>query len=157
MSKITALTPKTYQNKPSGFTVTFEDGRSGNMEEKQSDKGLRVGDEVVVTEIPYTSKAGKQSTLYGVRLNVRGTQLPQAAPPQTPATPAKDDDTIFLPPLKGVVKAKTVTEMKYEGRIYCFKLAVKCFLGREIEFKNVREYFTEWVDMMDAAIDEIKV
>jgi hypothetical protein len=76
MLTITKLEGKTYQGKPSGFVVTLSDGTTGNLEEKQSDKGLRIGDPVVFTPIPYISKAGKTSTLIGLRLVQGGATIP---------------------------------------------------------------------------------
>jgi hypothetical protein len=63
---------------------------------------------------------------------------------------------ILMPSTKGVDHAKTLQEMRYESRIHCLKLAVKCYLGRGIEYKDVAAYFTDWVVLMDSAIDELK-
>jgi hypothetical protein len=149
MSKITALTPKTYQGKPSGFTVTFEDGRNGNLEEKQSDKGLRVGDEVVVTEIPYTSKAGKQSTLYGVRLVQNSTaqsQQPSNQPP-TPTPPPKPQIHVGTP--------KSIQELKTEAAIRCTGFMVECFIADKAEWAEIAEKQKILFNLVCGEIDDV--
>jgi hypothetical protein len=152
MSKITALEPKTFQGKPNGFTVTFEDGRSGNLQEKESDKGLRVGDTVNVTEIPYTSKAGKQSTLYGVRLALAGT----AQVLQSPQPPSPSKSTLPESTRHGWLGTKSVTDMRFEARLDVIELITRLVLAGKIELKEVKEYYAEWVDMVDITIDELK-
>lgn len=87
MAKLVKLEQKTFEGKPSGFKITLDDNRTGNLQEKESDKGLREGDEVFVTEIPYTSKAGKTSTLYGLRLNKNPTQSQLASAPHQSTIP----------------------------------------------------------------------
>lgn len=154
MAKITVLEQKTWQGKPSGFKVTLDDGRNGNMEEKESDKELRVGDEVVVTEIPYTSKAGKSSTLLGLRLsNTTGTTVP---PQQKTSVPQQPTGKILAPNTSAISTAKSFTEMKFEGRVVCIKLAVECILQGRMERKEATEAFLEWVSVLDGSIDELK-
>jgi len=149
MTKITALVQKTFQGKPSGFTVTFDDGRSGNMEEKQSDKGLRVGDEVIVTEIPYTSKAGKQSTLYGVRLGRQGSQ--------TPPLYKAPQNTLQQPPLNpgDRLTALSNASLKASYRVELAKVVMTGVTAGKIEHKEVKEWFTEFCSMVDDSIDEL--
>lgn len=153
MAKIIKLEQKTYQGKPSGFKVTLDDGTNGNLQEKESDKGLREGDEVVVTLIPYTSKAGVQSNLLGLRMvKPVGTTNPAltATQPQSQAKPFQ------VPSTAGVRDAKSITEMRFEGRLVCFKLAIECVLQGKVEFPDVKTYFNEWVALMDTTIDELK-
>jgi hypothetical protein len=146
MSKITALTPKTYQGKPSGFTVTFEDGRNGNLEQKQSDNGLRVGDEVVVTEIPYTSKAGKQSTLYGVRLMQQSAaQLPSPSA-NVPLTPPKPQIHVGTP--------KSIQELKTEAAISCTRFMVDAFIADKAEWAEIAEKQKVLYALVSGEIDD---
>jgi hypothetical protein len=131
MAKITALEQKTYQGKPSGFKVTFDDGRSGNLQEKESDKNLRVGDTVSVVEIPYTSKAGVASTLYGVRLisvpaQPQGNPLPPAPAQQAPKASAPASVALSE---AAIVKIATDT-MGY---------AVDCFISNKFEWDTIPE------------------
>jgi hypothetical protein len=150
MAKITVLEAKTYQGKPSGFKVTLDNGTTGNLQEKESDKGLRVGDEVNVTIIPYTSKAGVQSNLLGLRLV---TSAPQTTP--TPL-PTSQQGKITPPNTSAISATKSFVEMKFEGRVVCIKLAVECILQGKMERPEAKEAFAEWVSVLDASIDELK-
>lgn len=154
MAKITVLEAKTFQGKPSGFKVTLDNGQSGNLQEKESDKGLRVGDEVNVTLIPYTSKAGVTSNLLGLRLvNTAGTTV--AHVPSAPA-PQPQGGAVKPPSTAAVSAAKSFNEMKFEGRIVCMKLAVECILQGKFEKPDAILAFNEWVSVLDASIDELK-
>lgn len=146
MTKITGLEQKTYQGKPSGWKVTFDDGRTGNLQEKESTKGLRVGDEVVVKEIPYTSKAGVQSTLYAATLSTGtapsvapSTAPPSASPPKS--TPIPNDD--FL-------------SMRFEGRIKCIELAHQAYLSGKLEEQDAITHCKTWVILADDLINELR-
>jgi hypothetical protein len=145
MSKITALTPKTYQGKPSGFTVTFEDGRNGNLEEKQSDKGLRVSDEVVVTEIPYTSKAGKQSTLYGVRL-MQQSAAQSTSTTTPPIVPPKPQIHVGTP--------KSIQELKEDAAIRSMGFVIDCFIHDKFEWQSITESFKAVYSLVKSEIDD---
>lgn len=159
MARITALEQKTYQGKPSGFRVTLDDGRNGNLQDKESDKGLRVGDDVIVTEIPYTNKAGVQSTLLGLRLaNTAGTTVAQSqnTTPQQQRSPQPQEGLVRPPSTAAIQGTKSIAEMKYEGRVVCMKLAVECLLQGKFEKHEAMEAFAEWVTVLDLSIDELK-
>jgi hypothetical protein len=148
MTKITALEAKTYQGKPSGFKVTFDDGRSGNLQEKESDKGLRVGDDVWVTEIPYTSKAGVKSTLYGVRLHMQSpaTQTPPSGPPpQQPTSPKAP----IIPAPTG-----SLLQIKANATVQAMKFVVDAFIADKINWDKIKEYHKEITGYLNDAIDE---
>jgi hypothetical protein len=155
MAKITVLEQKTFEGKPSGFKVTLDDGTNGNLQEKESDKGLRVGDDVIVTLIPYTSKKGVTSNLLGLRLaNTTGTTVAQRPTP-TP-TPQPQQGAVKPPNTSAISAAKSISEMKFEGRVVCMKLAVECLLQGKFEKAEAIEAFAEWVTVLDASIDELK-
>lgn len=141
MTKITKLVQKTFDNKPSGFTVTFDDNRSGNLQEKESDKGLREGDTVIVTEIPYTSKAGKTSTLYGVRLSQAG----QSVPPQPQNTPQ---------PNKPQLPATSLSGAKANATIKAMEFMVDCFIADKITWDQIQAKHKELTGYLNDAIDE---
>jgi hypothetical protein len=145
MTKLAKIEQKTFQNKPSGFTVAFDDNRSGNMDEKQSDKGLRVGDNVIVTEIPYTSKAGNTSTLYGVKLDV-ATIKPQSQPlppAQTPPQPNKLSLTV-----------SSLSEAKASATIKAMEFMVDCFIADKITWDQIQPKHKELTGYLYDAIDE---
>jgi hypothetical protein len=150
MTKITKLEQKTFNNKPSGFTIGFDDGRVGNMDEKQSDKGLRVGDGVIVTEIPYTSKAGKTSTLYGARLNQQNfTPTPQDKPPlqnQQPPTSQQSG--------KATLPATSLSGAKANATIKAMSFMIDCFIADKITWDQIQAKHKELTGYLNDAIDE---
>ena len=145
MTKITKLEQKTFQNKPNGFIIAFDDNRSGNLQEKESDKGLRVGDVVVVTEIPYTSKAGKQSTLYGVRLS----QGQQNTPPTSPPSPLQSNPK----PSTGLYSSAT-PNVKANATIKAMEFMIDCFIADKITWDQIQPKHKELTGYLNDAIDE---
>jgi len=143
MVTITKLEAKTFNNKPSGFTVTLSDGRTGNLQEKESDKGLRQGDEVIVTEIPYTSKAGKTSTLYGLKLATSGQQQSQSNIPQPPR------------PQITVGTGKSKEELKADAAIRMAEVVIEAFFNDKVEAANVEPRTREYTKLLLTEIDEI--
>lgn len=144
MAKITGLEQKTYNNKPSGFKVTFDDGRSGNLNEKESDKGLRVGDEVTVKEIPYTSKQGVASILYGVRLGAGNTPSSQPSSNTPPPRPEIH-----------VGAGKSKQELKVEATIRMAETVIQGFFNDKVESANIAVLTKEYSKMLASEIDEI--
>ena len=152
MAKIKFLEQKTYLGKPSGFKVTLDTGVSGNLEEKSSDQGLQVGEEVAVTLIPYTSKAGKQSTLIGLRRAQAGTPVQQVQQPiiNTPQpAPAMAQATNTAP----ITGGKSIVEMKHDSRIAVIEVLGKLACEGKIEPKAITEYFNEFYPAVDLSYD----
>jgi hypothetical protein len=149
MTKISVLEQKTFEGKPSGFKVTLDDGRSGNLQEKESDKGLRLGDEVIVKEIPYTSKAGKTSTLYGLRLN-------QGAPVQQPPQTATSQSATPTPrPSIHVGSGKSKEELKAEAAIRIAEECIRAYYGGKLESAQISVDQAEFAKLLWSEIDEI--
>ena len=149
MAKITHLEQKTFQGKPSGFKVTLDDGTSGNLQEKESDKGLRVGDDVIVTLIPYTSKAGVTSNLIGLRLaNTAGTTVKTSAP--TPQAQRPTTPPYSAPKATG----KTKEELKSEAAIRIMEVFLSAFFDAKIESGKIAEDHKEYVQLVWAEIDD---
>ena len=140
MAKLIKLEQKTFEGKPSGFKITLDDNRTGNLQEKESDKGLREGDDVIVTEIPYTSKAGKTSTLYGLRLN-------KAPPPS---------QTVQQPqPNKLSVAPSSLSTLKANASIQAMHYMVDCFIADKITWDQIKEKHKELSGYLYDAINEI--
>lgn len=150
MSRITVLEAKTYNNKPSGFKVTLDDGRSGNLQEKESDKGLRVGDEVTVTEIPYTSKATPpvKSILYGLKLGT-GTPTPASQSSQSNLTPPPQRPTI------NVGSGKSANELKADASISMASACLQAVKEDKLDFGQVAEKQKFMTKLLWEEIDEI--
>ena len=143
MAKLVKLEQKTFEGKPSGFKITLDDGRTGNLQEKESDKGLREGDNVTVTEIPYTSKAGKTSTLYGLRLNTTPASGPQNAPTPAPASSKTPSAT----PL-------SVNPVKANATIEAMRFCIDAFIADKITWDKIKDYHKEITGYLNDAIDE---
>ena len=145
MAKLVKLEQKTFEGKPSGFKITLDDNRTGNLQEKESDKGLREGDDVIVTEIPYTSKAGNTSTLYGLKLN-RGGQQP-VSPPQNTSSPKPSNTPSVAPSSLATLKANaTIKAMEY---------IVDCFIADKLTFEQIQPKHKELSGYLYDAIDDI--
>ena len=153
-TKIKSIEDKTFQGKVTGHILVLENGIQGYLSDKGSDLGLMAGSDVEYTlEVKKNKKTGADYNLLTVKF------ASQSVTPDSSAQgikPAKEESEIFLPSTKGTTRAKSIAEMKYEGRVYCLKLAVKCLLAKAIEYPQVKQYFTEWVELLDASIDEIK-
>lgn len=146
MAKITALEEKTFNGKHSGWKVTLDDGRGGNLEEKASDKGLRVGDEVIVTEIPYTSKAGNKSTLYGCKLNT-ATNISQSQ--QSGTTPSPQRPQIH------VGAGKSAQELKADAAIKATEFMINAFIADKIDWPQIQEKQSYLFGLLASEIDDI--
>jgi hypothetical protein len=142
MAKITVLEQKTFQGKPSGFKVTLDNGTTGNLTEKESDEGLKVGDEVTCTLIPYTSKKGVQSNLLGLRkMQPSAAQTPPPPPPLRPAINV------------GVGKSKE--ELKVEATISVAEVLIKGFCEGKLESAQVSINVKEFGRLLWSEIEEI--
>jgi hypothetical protein len=147
MAKITVLEAKTFQGKPSGFRVTLDNGTTGNLQEKESDKGLRIGDEVDVTLIPYTSKAGVTSNLIGLKFAQAGTsQNTSVFKPTGGQTPS------FQPPI--TPHSKGLVELKANATVKAMEFVIDAFLQDKITWDKIKEYHKEITGYLYNAIDE---
>ena len=154
-TRIKTMEPKTYQGKPNGYKIVLEDNTEGNLVEKDSDKGLRVGDTVEATITDYVSKSkGTHSNLITLKL-VSETQQ-KSVQAETKATPPKGAPIIDIPSTKGMMRAKSIVEMKYESLGYTLKLIVKLVAVGKLELKEVKETFNDWTDMLSDSIDALK-
>jgi hypothetical protein len=146
MATITKLEQQFKEGKPSGYKVNLSDGTFGYLVEKESDKGLVEGDEVTYTAETPTGKTYKKLTVKKAG-QVAQTQAPAQ---QSASAPLK------VPSTAPVSATKSLSEMKFEGRVVCMKLGVECLIAGKLERHEVKEAFAEWVSVMDASIDDIK-
>lgn len=136
----------TYQGKEkTSYLFTLDDGLQGYASNKAPWE-FKEGEQVSYTKEVKKSSRGEYNLFTFTRIQQTG-NAPEGE---------KKDDMLVLPKTGGVMRAKSIQEMKFEGRVYCLKLAVKCLLAKAIDYPQVKEYFTEWVDLLDASIDEIK-
>ena len=147
MAKITVLEQKTFQGKPSGFKVTLDNGTTGNLTEKESDEGLKVGDEVTCTLIPYTSKKGVQSNLLGLRkVQQTAAQTPPAPPPSQPQQ---------IRPAINVGLGKSKEELKVEATLCVAEVLIKGFCEGKLESAQVSINVKEFSRLLWSEIEEI--
>jgi len=146
MAKITVLEQKTFEGKPSGFKVTLDNGTTGNLQEKESDKGLRVGDEVNVTLIPYTSKKGVTSNLLGLRLVGAIPSATATAPIQASAQP--------LRPAIHVGAGKSKEELRVESTWRVWEKLMDGVYVDRIDLEAVTARCTEYTRYMWSMVDE---
>ena len=147
MTKIKTLTEKTYEGKVTGHSVVLEDGTTGYLNDKGSDTVI-VGDEVACTLEVKKNKKGGDYNLLTLKKVASGTAAPQQ--PKAPST--------IPPSQRPYDKAvKSITEMKFEARLDVIELIARLLIAGKIERAESKEYFVEWVGMVDSAIDEIFV
>ena len=109
-----------------------------------------VGEEIEysTTQKPKVSKPGEFNII------ISPSKLGQI--PVTSAPAPQPQGAVKPPNTSAVSTAKSFTEMKFEGRIVCIKLAVECILQGKFEKADAMEAFAEWVTVLDASIDELK-
>ncbi len=143
MATITKLEQQFKEGKPNGYKVNLSDGTFGYIVEKESDKGLVEGEEVTYTAETPTGKTYKKLTIKKAGQTAQAPVQQQTAPLKVPSTAP-------------VSATKSLSEMKFEGRVVCMKLGVECLIAGKLERHEVKEAFAEWVSVMDASIDDIK-
>jgi hypothetical protein len=128
-------------------TVELDNGVTGYLNDKGSSQGLKQGDTVDYTLEVKKNKKGTDYNLLSINL-----LPPSAMTGSAPSTPE-----FKQPSVNKVQKAGSIEEMKFEGRKVCMKLAVSCFIAGKFEtIAQVKEHFLDWVEAMDASIDDIK-
>ncbi|MFA5715416.1 MAG: hypothetical protein WC998_06735 [Candidatus Paceibacterota bacterium] len=136
------MEPKTYQNKPNGFKIVLEDGTEGNLVEKNSDKGLRVGDTVEATVTDYVSKSkGTHSNLITLKLVSETQQNPVQT--ETKAAPAKVQGT---PTNLQALKAQSVVK--------AMEFMINTFIADKITWDQIQPKFKELSGYLIDGIEE---
>lgn len=147
MAKITKLEEKTFNNKHTGWKVSIDNGPLENMNEKESDKGLREGDEVTFTVEDYVAKStGRHSNLLTVKLasNTQATPSTQSAPTQ----PNLQRPAIHV----GAGKSKE--EVKAEASTRILLQVLDAVYNGRIDSAKVASELKEWDQLLWAEIDE---
>ena len=152
MAKLIKLEQKTFEGKPSGFKITLDDNRTGNLQEKESDKGLREGDDVIGTEIPYTSKAGKTSTLYGLRRNIG--ESPYRPPTSVPLTQNNPGNKPSVPNAS-ILVGKTIEEQKVTAAISAMEFVIGAITNGETDWPKMPELQRHATQLLWDEIDEV--
>ena len=147
MAKITKLETKTYPGKDPSTTVTLDNGISGYLQ-KDSDQGLKEGDDVIETVKPYTSKAGKTSNLVTLKRGAGATNAPNA--PNLPLSKPPEPRS----PLAGI-PALEIFKAKAEANLRVMEVVLNAFFDGKIDNLKSVEKFNEWKIIMENTVDEI--
>ncbi len=115
----------------------------------------------ITNDKPWEYKAGEQVTYTvedkGTYNLLPLTRVATALTTSPPASaPPPQQGKISPPDTSAIATTKSFSEMKFEGRLVCIKLAVECILQGKMERKEATEAFSEWVSVLDASIDELK-
>lgn len=151
MVKITRLEPKTYQNKITGYKVELSDGVSGNLAEKDSDKGLKAGDDVTYIIADYVSKQGNHSNLLTIKRAV-GTTTPTTFTPTPSTTPPPSGVPL---PTKTPLSVNTKIDHKVQAAIKAMEFCMDTFTAEKIEWDAVLAKQKEVVATLWSEIDAI--
>jgi hypothetical protein len=141
-------------NNKKSWKFTMDDGTQGYSHPENIERPWEYKEGEVV-DVKVENKG-----TYNLLRFTRSSGTVQSQSPQPPAPPQEQStdkqNEILLPRTRGISTAKSIGEMKFEARVYCLKLAVKCLLAKAIDYPQVKQYYTEWVELIDASIDEIK-
>jgi hypothetical protein len=143
--KITSITEKTFQGKVTGHSIVLDDGTIGNLSDKESDTGLKAGDEVTAVVKDYVSKAGKHSNLITLKRAVFG--APVAPPQGIPPLPPK--------PQIHVGTGKSAEDWKVETSIRLWEKLMDGFYDEKLDDAKVLLKWNEWKKFFDADINDI--
>ncbi len=151
MAKITKIetTSFTKDGKTSiSYKATLADGNVGFFNPKTPDE-FKENDDVSYTAVDKTGKKGA----YKVFTFTKSEPQHQNAPEQ----PQKSPTIIPSSQRPSEWGAKSIADMKFEARLDVIELVTRLLLAGKIELKEAKEYFTEWVVMVDTSIDEIEL
>ena len=144
-TKIKTMEPKTYQGKPNGYKIVLEDGTEGNLVEKDSDKGLRVGDTVEATVTDYVSKSkGTHSNLITLKLIPNNVQNPV----QTGTNPPPP------PPPKVQVPTTALQTLKAQSVVKGMEFIISMFIADKITWDQIQPKFKELSGYLMDGIEE---
>jgi hypothetical protein len=148
---IKTITPKTFQNKPNGFSIVLVDGTEGNLAEKTSDKGLRAGDPVEATIQDYVSKAGKHSNLITLKLMQPGAAQTATVLPQTVNPPVNKP----APLSTYSVLPKSKEQVKIDAFFKATDKVTDLVLGGKMTWEKYQEGHQQLTTFLYGEIDKI--
>jgi hypothetical protein len=143
-TRIKTIEPKTYQGKANGYKVALETGVEGNLAEKESDKGLRAGDEVEATIVDYVSAKGNHSNLITLKLIPNNVQNPV----QTGTNPPPP------PPPKVQVPTTALQTLKAQSVVKGMEFIISMFIADKITWDQIQPKFKELSGYLIDGIEE---
>lgn len=148
MAKITVLEQQFKDGKPSGYKVALDDNTMGYLVEKDSDKGLRVGDVVSYSvDIP----AGKTYK----KLTLRLVQPVMAAPLTAPSVVPPSAPKAFATPTAQVTPPRGIKELKVDAAVSAMEFAFTAYCEGKIDYPKIPETQRDAVTILWKEIDEI--
>jgi ribosome biogenesis SPOUT family RNA methylase Rps3 len=142
MTTITLFEQQMKDGKPSGYKVEFSDGIKGYLVEKDSDKGLKVGDAVSYTSVTPEGKTYK-------KLTVRLLAQVGNAPVQSESAP------VMQRPQINVGTGKSKNELKAEAAVRMAEVVVTGFFADKLDASQVEPKQKEYTKLLWSEIDEI--
>ena len=147
-SKVVKIEARTFQGKVTGHTVTLENGTSGYLDDKGSDKDIREGEIVEYTsETKQNKKGGTYTLLTLKRLVTAGTVT---TPPPAPGVP--------IPAPVPASLSTDLDRLKYDCLVPVARIIMDGVISGKIENnpKEFKEWFNALTDDIYASIDELK-
>lgn len=153
-TKIKALTPKTYQGKVTGYSVELEDGTKGYLDDKASDKDLKVGEVVNFELAVKQNKKGENYNLLTIRRGLSGQPQPpvqrasETVPPPPPAreTPRQPS---------GTITPVDIFNKKADFLISLKDVIIEKFAEGKIDSVKAKEIWETWKTEGCGGIDEL--
>jgi hypothetical protein len=142
-TKVKSITPKTYEGKVTGHTIVLEDGIQGYLDDKGSDKDIKVGEDVIYILVVKQNKQGKDYNL----LTLKRTQSATSTP-----APAKEEKK---PTTNITIDAVLVFKERCENSRRAMQIVGGFVTGDKINLDKVKDTYKEVNILLQEAVDDI--
>jgi hypothetical protein len=149
-SKVVRVEPKTYQDKVTGHIITLENGTSGYLDDKGSDKDIKEGEIVEYEGVQKQNKKGGTYTLLTLKRLVTTANNTTG----TVTAPPAPQPVSFVPP----VQHGNLDALKVETLVPIARIIMDGIIAGKIESntKDFREWYNVLTDDIFSSIDELK-
>ncbi len=149
-SKVVKIEPKTYQGKVTGHTIILENGTSGYLDDKGSDKNIKEGEIVEYLSVAKQNKNGGTYNLLTLKRLVTTANNTTG----TVTAPPAPQPAAFVPP----AQHGDLNQLKYASLVPVAKIVMDGIIAGKIEntVANFREWFNALTDDIYASIEELK-
>lgn len=141
MTTITKLEQQFKEGKPNGYKITLSDGTFGYLNEKESDKSLKDGDEVTFTAVTPEGKNYKKISVFKAH----------QPPSQQASSPAPQP---LNRPAIHVGAGKSKEELKADATTLIFLELLKYLKDGKLASDKIASELIEWDRLVWAEIDE---
>jgi len=141
-SKITKLEQQMRDGKPSGFKITLADGTNGYLDEKNSEKGLRDGDDVFYEAVTPEGKNYKKISCN----RTNGGQTPPQQPASQGNAPKQTPSSSFQP--------QSVFTAKANATVKAMEFVIDMFIADKMKWDEIKPKHKELTGYLNDAIDE---